>query len=204
MAKKPKKETLDPDRPLFDRQPGEPDKAWQAFVFYRNMELKRSLAGAARLYQKEQGGVGGKSLENRFGEWSGKWHWRKRVEEWDRVLDKRLREQRIYAMKNMQERHLKISQSLQALGGMGLQALQKRLKKAEDDGEETVSTKDLIALLETGMKAERLNLGEPDSIAENRHVIDVEKERRTLQELLKNPELVDAIGKALISSDDSD
>ncbi len=200
----PKKIELATDRPIYERQTGEPDKSWSAFVYYRNMEGKRTLAGSARLYQKEHGVKGGKTLEDRFGKLSSRNRWRERVEEWDRILDKRLREQRISVRAEMQRRHIELGKSLQGVGALGAKQLYNELKARVVGGAILLSATEIAALVDKGTKMERLNLGEPDAIQETRHVFDVDKERDVLQALVKHPDLVDAISEALRDEDDDD
>jgi len=200
----PKKFELAEDIPLFDRQPGEPDKAWQAFVFYRNLEGKRSQSAASVLYQKTYGGKGGKSLRDWYAKLSTRYQWRKRVEAWDRVLDRRVREQRIYAREEMQRRHIELAKSMQGIGALGARQLYNELKNRVAGGAMILKPSEIAALMDSGTKLERLNMGEPDTIQEKHHVFDVEKERATLQRLVENPELVDAISEALRDEGDSD
>lgn len=200
-----KKEEFAKNRRIYDRQPTEPDSKWIAFVLYRDQDnAQRTLSAAARQYSEKHGGKFGKGMTNWFSRCCVRWRWRERCVEWDRVLDVRLREQRIKALENMQDRHMRISQSMQALGGMGLRALKKRLDEAELAGSEVISVKEILGLLDSGMKGERLNMGEPDSILENRHSVDLEKKRKVLQEIIKNPELVDGLDKVLTNANGSD
>lgn len=203
MPSRMKKLELSADRPPYERQPGEPDKAWNAFVLYRDLEGKRTLVEASKLYKQKYKVKGGKPLEQQFGQFSSKYLWRKRVEEWDRILDRRLREQRIHARAEMQRRHIELARSLQGIGALGARQLYAELKNRVAGGAIVLTAKELVALMDSGTKLERLNLGEPDSIQENRHVFDVEKERRTLQKLVENPDLMDALDEALGDDEDA-
>jgi hypothetical protein len=73
---------IDPTRDLWDRQPGEGDEAWEAFVTYRDSGLedgaRRSTRRTARELDKSH---------TLIGQWSGNYEWQLRTQAFDRNLD---------------------------------------------------------------------------------------------------------------------
>src|SRR4051794_38595149 len=69
---------LDP----WDRQLGEPDKAWEAFVFYRDM-------GGTRSYEKVRQALGkGSGYVRQIEVWGTKWSWVERCYAFDVSRDR--------------------------------------------------------------------------------------------------------------------
>jgi len=195
MGGKLTKMDLATDRPIYDRQPKEPDKAWGVFVIYRDMGPERSIRKAESKYKETHGGKGDVNYCEKL---SVRWRWRERVEAWDGDLDRRLRAQRIRALEDMQRRHIEQGKSLQALGASGAKQLYEELKrKANDPDGYLLTAKEIVALIEAGTKLERLNLGEPDSISEQRHVIDDDEKRAAIRKLARDPDALKAIEQAL-------
>lgn len=153
--KKRKAEPLATDRKPFERQPKETDPAWQAFQRYRDMG-KRSIAKLHRSLRKSQRLLGG---------WSTKWRWRDRVVAWDREADDRKRAATLEEIADMQKRHIKLARGMQQLGAVELKRLiDDATAKAKGAG---LTAQDIQKLIDSGAKLERLNRGEPDSIARN-------------------------------------
>ena len=63
----------------------------------------------------------------------------------------------------MQARHIQIAMNAQ---GLAITELQKAIKAAQDSKKSTISTADLLKLLDQGVKLERLNRGEPETTME--------------------------------------
>lgn len=78
----PRRFSIDPDRDLWDRQPGESDESWEAFTAYRDMadegDGRRSTRQAARQLGKSATLVG---------RWSTEHDWQRRVQAFDRDRD---------------------------------------------------------------------------------------------------------------------
>ncbi len=202
MGGKLTKKSLVTDRPLYDRQPGEPDKAWGVFVVYRDMGPERSIRKAESKYKEIHGGKGDVNYCEKL---SVRWRWRERIEAWDRDLDRRLRSQRIRSLEEMRTRHIEIGKSLQSLGVLGAKQIQDEIKRAAANNEDVVlSAKDLVSLIEAGTKIERLNRGEPESIQESRHSVDVGERRKILQRIARDPDLVERLQAAIRGEADED
>src|SRR5690242_6023380 len=69
---------------IWEQQPGESDKAFAAFLIFREMQLPRSATGAYRIYRKDPSI---KLLPGNWQEWSRKWKWGERATAFDKRLD---------------------------------------------------------------------------------------------------------------------
>ena len=84
----------------WQQQPGETDKAFRAFIAYRNLEPEeRSLARVVSELGKSR------SLME---QWSSKWSWVERARAWDNHQELRLLEGRIEEKRQMDEAYLRI------------------------------------------------------------------------------------------------
>lgn len=87
---------LDPDRPIWERQDGETNQAYEAFVKFRDMD-KRSTTRIG-------------SAANR---WSPMWSWQARVREWDRHLSRLEADELVRYRVSMNERQRAIARVAQ-------------------------------------------------------------------------------------------
>ena len=91
---------LDPEVHHYERQPGETDKAWEAFHEYRDMVTwnnnKRSIRKLSDKMEKSR-----VNLER----WSTANQWQMRCREWDRHLDNLARSEYEREIAQMQKRH---------------------------------------------------------------------------------------------------
>lgn len=139
------------DQEIFERLKGETPKAWQAFVVYRDMGYKRSIAKAAR-----EIGIT-PSLAER---WSTKYGWVARVQAYDDYIERLKREKQGKGLLEMEERQAREAMLLQQKG-------LEMLKQLEPD---TASWSDAVKLIIEGAKLERLARGEPtENIREDLH-----------------------------------
>ena len=84
-------------RKPYERHIEETDKAFEAFVIYRDMDpLERSLLKATAEYRKRAGIEGSKieSTHRQLEQWSTDNRWVERVAEWDRSRDNHRRKTR--------------------------------------------------------------------------------------------------------------
>jgi hypothetical protein len=187
----------DPSRVPWDRQPDETDKAWAAFVIYRDLGSIRTVARTT----KELGKRNPQHVED----WSRKYGWRFRVEEYDRDQDRKAREEaeriRLAEVERQTKEMLTVTRSMWVLAGEGLrfwleriEALRKSAEAGETiDGEPPLSPADIKNLADAGMKLQRLLEEKPTEIGEQRAQITVEDRRRRLQRGLGDPEVRDAM-----------
>lgn len=96
--------TFDPNRDPWERQPGETDYEWDAFVMYRDGVPGRpgsaSITAVAAHQGKDRRACAESSSEN---------HWVERREAWSREKDKIAREKLIEDLRKMGEEHAKIA-----------------------------------------------------------------------------------------------
>jgi hypothetical protein len=137
--------------------PGETDKAYQAFVVYRNLEPdERSLAR-----------VGSELVKSRtlLSRWSAKWSWVERARAWDNYQEVRRLEKRIQEKQAMDEEHLKIVRHARKFAVAAL-------TKSDPD---TLlnNVQELRMWITELIKFERLIMGEPESIEERRTKVEI-------------------------------
>ena len=144
----------DKDRKPWDRQDGETTKSWEAFVLYRDQGLERTLARVAKQLKKSTA---------LLGRWSSQYGWKTRVREWDRECDRRARQAHLREIEKMKRRHLRDAKLLQDIAYEGFK---RRLVDAKDG--DNLSADQQLRLHESGVKLERLNMGEPGEINEQR------------------------------------
>jgi hypothetical protein len=152
------------DTPLpYERQPSESDRAFAAFCCYRDLGPKRSVDEVGkRLYGGHLGRKRGAT--GRLQEWSSKWHWRERAAAWDAHLDCQTREAQERARKEMGERHAKVAVALQ----------EKAIQRLKAMKPEELTSADLLRYFVEAARLERLARGEPESIQEQRGVVEHE------------------------------
>lgn len=134
---------------LWDRRPAEPDKAWAAFVVYRNLGAAiRTVAKVAEIH--------GKSTRN-YEEMAQNWDWSERCRAYDVHQDKLVQKADADAVIEMRKRQIQLGKLFQALSA----TVAKKLLEAERLSKKTkLSPRDAAALADIGVKLERLNSGE--------------------------------------------
>lgn len=122
----------------WERQPGETEKAYEAFLIFKNLGPGRTLQKVAEKLRKSG------SLIRR---WKAQCDWENRVEAYDRENERKEQIATQQARKKMIERHIKIGTSLQ---GKALQALE-TIKPGE------MKPQDIERFLQFGTKLESEN-----------------------------------------------
>jgi hypothetical protein len=139
-ASKPKNKSRKP----WERKDGESAVAYEAFAVYRDLGVDRSIPKVVRKLTKSNG------LMKR---WSAEHSWVSRAEEWDieqdRLLTKALERDRV----KMRKLHADIARAVLLKGAAQLNKSAPNAKTAQ---------KDAIAMIESGMKNERIARGETD------------------------------------------
>ena len=125
------------DKP-WERQKGESEKAFEAFVTYRDMGEKRTLTAVAEKLQKSG------TLIRR---WKSTWDWAERVRAYDNELEKEARAKAIKDRKAMTERHI----------GIAMQLQKKALEALSSLSVEDMSPKDIKEYIKMATDLERLN-----------------------------------------------
>src|SRR5262249_27838418 len=145
---------VEPGRPVrasvYERQPGESRQALAAFIAYRDLGPARSLAKVGQKLGKST------TLMER---WSARWRWTARAAAWDEELDRQARAAQVAAVKEMAERHVKLAKSLQFRAIERLNTL--------DPNE--LSPSEVLRYIVEAVKLERLAMGEPETVQEDRH-----------------------------------
>lgn len=153
-----KRSLLEPEH-AWERQPGEPDTAWVAFVQYRDLgPSERSLARLAQATNKKR---------ELYGGWCGKWNWVARCAAYDSWVDRQSKLAEIEAIREMKRRHVQIALTLQGAGALALNKIVAAEKAMGADGQPgplTLKPAEAMGLVDLGAKLERLSRGEPDSI----------------------------------------
>jgi hypothetical protein len=159
---------------LFSRQERETDKAWAAFVVYRDLgPEERTRAKVA-----EQLGKSARWIEI----WSRRWNWTERARAYDVHMDRAGTDAQVEAIREMKQRQV-------ALGRRYQEVALKALETLADDIEAGIADdkvrKDIAKLAEFGAKLERVNLDEPDEIIKNKVQIEVPDYSKLTVEQLK-------------------
>ena len=138
----------------WERQAGESARAFGAFCAYRDLGAHRSLRAAAEAFYGRKGA----SLERQFDRWSRAFGWAERVAAWDRHLDAEACKAQEQARRDMAERHVKEARTLQAKAVERLRAIRP----------EELAPAEVLRFLVEAAKLERLALGEPETVLEQR------------------------------------
>lgn len=142
----------------WERQHRETAPAWQAFKAYRDMGLERSLSKVGQQLGKST------PLMSR---WSARWKWVRRCEAWDREQDRVETIQLNKERKAAAKRHAELFRAFLAATRKAI------VQKFGDDlskiNAETFSVAELLKSLVDAAKAERLALGEPETIQRHEH-----------------------------------
>jgi len=137
----------------WDRRPGESDKAYKAFLLYRDARLDRTLKKVAEMLNK--------SVQN-VGRWCIRWDWRQRVEAWDRHVEELEALETIQLRLEHRRLSLQIAKDLAKKVAQGARALE--IVRVDTDGKEHLAVKpaDLIRLMESVHKLQDSVLGRSD------------------------------------------
>ena len=125
------------DKP-WERQKGESDKAYEAFVTYRDMGTNRSIRAVAQKLAKSR---------TQIGKWSSGWDWTERVRAYDNELEEEARAKVVKDRKEMTDRHIKIAMQLQKKALEALTSLEV----------EAMTPKDIKEFIKMATDLERLN-----------------------------------------------
>jgi hypothetical protein len=168
---------LTPSAP-WERQPGEPEKAFAAFAAYRDLGPKRSLDAVGRqLYGGTQTGRK-RDATGRLQEWSRTWQWVERAAAWDGELDRLARLEQVEAVKDMCRRHAEQAQEFQA----------KALERLAGMTLEEMSVGETLRYFVEAVKIERLARGEPEQVLEQRgQEKSADEQRHLTAAVLRDP-----------------
>ena len=125
------------DKP-WERQKGESEKAYEAFITYRDLGAKRGVSAVSEELTKSR------QLISR---WKSTWNWDERCREWDNQLQREAKQKAVDELGKMTKRQIKIAMQLQ---NAALEALAKT--KPED-----MAPKDILAFIKSATAIERDN-----------------------------------------------
>lgn len=145
MAKPAKEPAMLP----WERQQGEPPKAFAAFNKYLLLGTERSLQKVGYELGKSA------SLMER---WSSQWKWVERVAAWDIEQERLARNEQAEEIRKMRKRHASIATSM----------LAKVTKRMQNMPPEELTPQDIKAWVEAASKLERLSRGDSSEVVEER------------------------------------
>jgi hypothetical protein len=148
-----------PPRPEpWDRQPGEPTRWFARFERYRMAGSGRSLLGAVNAEQADKGGQKRTKVSGAWDQAFARWRWRQRAEAWDDQQRDKARETHAQEIAEMNNRHIRESQALQA----------KAIARLNSLTEGDLTATEVVRFLIEATKLERTARGEPETIEERR------------------------------------
>jgi hypothetical protein len=143
---------------LWERQPGEPDKAFAAFVAYRDAGRARSLDAVGRLVHGAQTGRK-RGSTGRVRAWSSRWRWVERAQAYDLHLDRLARGAREEEVRRLQEKHKLQLRHL----------FNQAIKAGQNIDPDKMTIEEVFRLTERLIYLERLVHGQPVSVEQVRH-----------------------------------
>ncbi len=142
------------DKP-WERQKGESEQAYEAFVIYRDLGLKRSNHEVCERLSKSR------QLISR---WKAKYSWDDRVRAYDNAMERQAHAEAVRSLKDMTKRHTKIA----------IQMQKKALEALEKLSVEDMTPRDIKEYIKIATELERLNR----SVSANDSSIDEEEQTR--------------------------
>ncbi len=131
---------------LWEQQPHEPARAFNAFTVYRDLGPKRTLREAFRQETRKESA----QPNGTWTRWYTDWQWSLRAQAWDRELDALRREVAVAETRHMGERHAELAMAAQSQ----LVARLEQMDPAE------LSVRDLPIWLKVAVDVERTARGE--------------------------------------------
>lgn len=139
---------LDDSISLWEKQPAESDKAWNAFQIYRDLADKRSFQAVADKLNLSHTAVRAHA---------SRWDWRTRADAFDRHQDEENRRAMARGRLEMRERQGKLGMAMQSIGTQGLKELQAKLAAGTPLG---LTVDECVRMISEGAKIERSARGE--------------------------------------------
>jgi hypothetical protein len=138
-------------RDLWERQPHESGRAFSAFCAYRDLGPTRTIAETARRLGKHP-----KTLEDHGCRQS----WKIRIAAYDKHMHDIAMAAQEEERREAQKRHIQLARLMQGVGGKALEAMFAKVR-LDPAAAEQVPPQEMRLLSETGLKLERLLIGEP-------------------------------------------
>ena len=141
------------DRDPWERRSDETLPAWEAFVVYRDLGLRRSQRKTCDALAKNRTTVQ---------QWAAKYDWKRRCEAWDAEIDRKRREEEIEGVRKMRRRHIEAAEQLQDVGIAKVKDLKTKKERAK------MSATEAVRFIREGVNIERVARGEPEDVLEAR------------------------------------
>jgi hypothetical protein len=152
----------------WDKRETETNKAYSAFLVYRDMGNLRSLQKAANIFYGVAADSKSRAKGSMFHKWSVEHNWVSRCSDWD-IEEERLRiEQKRKDIRKMDERQAKDGMELSQIGAANIKLHATYEQQKDDDGNilyPKMSVADATKLFVEGTKVERLARGEVTEIS---------------------------------------
>jgi len=178
---------------LWERMPGETDKAFTKFCEYRDMGSQRSLVKLRQLHKGEKGWTRG-AIEDL----SNRWRWVARAAAWDNEQDRLRLEAQAKVTSEMAERQARDGQDMQKLARG---AMVKWLKQDPETGQLTLAREltpsETTRLYRLGFDVERLARGEPTqrTASQEEPPMTLEEMKRRAKEQMQALEVLARLGE---------
>lgn len=135
----------------WERQEGEPARAWRAFVIFRDMGDERGVRAVRDV-------AGGPYSHKSLMQWAETYRWVDRSLAYDRMLDRRRLQAKIDEVEAMARRQVHIGQTLQE---RGLQYVKEQLDSPEQRAK-NLGANAALRFIDRGVELEREGLGMDD------------------------------------------
>lgn len=147
------------DTPLWERQPTDTPKSYEAFCIYRDMGATRSLHKAAlKYYGKSSVSLG------QFEKWSVDMNWQERVQAWDAYQDELRRKRNLDRQKLIEDTAYSDYEMLRD----AIEKYKKDYLEVEFAGVKPGNIMNLIQMMKQADDYARRAVGLPDRITENK------------------------------------
>lgn len=148
-------------REPWERQPGETSPAFAAFALYRDLGGSRTIRRAAEIHA-ESTRRNIETVYSGFKVWASKWDWHTRCEEYDVIVDRRMREARESEWERREQDHASLFRSLQLRAALRVVGGEMPGgQKIDAAPVEELSLMDAARVLDLAVKGERVANGKP-------------------------------------------
>lgn len=196
----------------WERQPGENDREWSAFLAYRDMEPgSRGLWKAEIEWRKKVPSGRRDSTQDKaiatlqrthaasgtYLKYKTMWRWAERIEAFDRHLDLKRIEARKRRLVAAEERHADQAEAVGRALAMPAETLMEKLANGDVNELENLSQKELLQLVQYGAQSlikaqqgERLALGSVENAAQPVQTRKITQRADLLRQILADPEKI--------------
>lgn len=143
----------------WEQLPQETSRAFESFIAYRDMGLRRSCHALALQLNKNPSSIA---------ELSKRHNWLERARAWDAFVDREIQKEQIEAVRIMKQRQIALALKAQEAAENGLKKFIAQFEPGKDGdlSPYAIRPDGLSKLLDTGCRLERLNRDEPEQSIE--------------------------------------